>query len=166
MTEMNKAAEAAAAHGVHSLSPHLVCRDARKAIDFYKTALGATELMVLPGPDGKIMHACLSINGSSVMLVDEMIGCGATSPQHLGGTPVTLHLIVDNAEAAAQRAVAAGAQLVMPVAEQFWGDRYGIVEDPFGHRWSLSTPGENAPRTAEELQAAAEAAFANANEGD
>ena len=161
----NRAAEAAAAHGVHSLSPHLVCRDALKAIEFYKKALGAKELMVLPGPDGKIMHACLSINGSSVMLVDEMIGCGAASPLHLGGTPVTLHLIVDDADATAAQAVAAGAKVIMPVAEQFWGDRYGIVEDPFGHRWSIATPGENAPRSVEELQAAAKKAFAEMGQG-
>lgn len=156
----NKAAEAAAAQGVHSLSPHLVCRDALKAVDFYKKALGAEELIVLPGPDGKIMHACLRINGSSVMLVDENVGCGASSPQHLGGTPVTLHLIVDDADPVADRAVAAGATVVMPVADQFWGDRYGIVEDPFGHRWSIATPGENAPQSVEDLQAAAQKAFA------
>jgi PhnB protein len=154
------AKETAAAHGLHSLSPHLVCRDAVKAIAFYKAAFGAKELIVLPAPDGKIMHACLAINGSSVMLVDENVGCGAPSPLHLGGTPVTLHLVVDDADAAAQRAVDAGAAVVMPVADQFWGDRYGMVEDPFGHRWSIATPGENAPRSVEELQAAAKQAFA------
>jgi len=156
----NKAAEAAAAQGVHSLSPHLVCRDARKAIDFYKSALGAEELIALPGPDGKIMHACLRINGSSVMLVDENVGCGASSPQQLGGTPVTLHLIVDDVDAVVDRAVAAGAKVVMPVADQFWGDRYGVIADPFGHQWSVATPGKNAPRSVEELQAAAQKAFA------
>lgn len=145
MTSVNKAAEAAAAQGVHSLSPHLVCRDARKAIDFYKKALDAKELIVLPGPDGKIMHACLSINGSSVMLVDENVGCGATSPQQLGGTPVTLHLIVDDVDAMVDRAVAAGAKVVMPVADQFWGDRYGVVVDPFGHAWSFAHTLEKVP---------------------
>lgn len=162
MARPNKAAEAAAAHGVHALSPHLVCRDATAAIEFYKKALDARELMVLPGPDGKIMHACLSINGSSVMLVEENTGCSATSPQHLGGTPVTLHLIVDDADAIAECAVAAGAKVVMPVADQFWGDRYGIIEDPFGHRWSVATPTGQAPQTMEDLKAAAAAAFANA----
>lgn len=162
MTNPNKAAEAAATHGVHALSPHLVCRDAAKAIAFYKSAFGAQELMVLPAPDGRIMHACLSINGSSVMLAEENVGCSATSPQHLGGTPVTLHLIVDDADAAAERAVSAGAALVMPVEDQFWGDRYGIVEDPFGHRWSVATPTAKAPQTMEDLKAAAAAAFENA----
>ena len=94
-----------------------------------------------------------------------MIGCSAFSPQHLGGTPVTLHLIVDDADAVAAQAVAAGATAVMPVADQFWGDRYGIVEDPFGHRWSIATPGENAPQSVEELQAAAKEAFAAMNAG-
>jgi len=164
MTTQNKAAEAAAAHGVHALSPHLICRDAVKAIAFYKTAFGAQELMVLPAPDGKIMHACLSINGSSVMLMDENVGCGASSPQQFGGTPVTLHLILDDAEGAAAQAVSAGAKLVMPVEEQFWGDRYGIVEDPFGHRWALATPTGKAPKSMEELQAAAADAFSQEQE--
>ncbi|GAB4393462.1 MAG: VOC family protein [Kiloniellaceae bacterium] len=160
MSSKNKAAEAAAAQGMHCLTPHLVCREALKAIDFYKAAFGAEELIVVPGPDGKVMHACLSINGSSVMLVEESLGCAAASPQHLGGTPVTLHLIVDDADAAAARAVEAGAKVVMPVDDQFWGDRYGIIEDPFGHRWSIATPGENAPGSVEEIQEAARKAFA------
>jgi TetR/AcrR family transcriptional repressor of nem operon len=126
--------------GLHSLTPHLVCAGATAAIEFYKKAFGAEEMVRLPGPGGKLMHARLSINGSSVMLVDEMPDWRSRSPKTLKGTPVTIHLVVDDVDAATARAVAAGATVVMPVADQFWGDRYGIVEDPFGHRWSLATP--------------------------
>jgi PhnB protein len=144
--------------GMHTLSPHLVCAGAADAIDFYKSAFGATELVRLAAPNGKLMHACLSINGSSVMLVDENRDYGMLSPKALGGTPVTIHLIVPDADAFAQRAVAAGATLKMPVQDMFWGDRYGLLEDPFGHRWSVATP-LRAPMTTEELEAAAANAF-------
>ncbi|MBV9734689.1 MAG: VOC family protein [Acidisphaera sp.] len=127
-------------NGLHSLSPHLVCGGAAEAIAFYKKAFAAEELVRLPGPGGKLMHACLRINGSSVMLVDEIPAMGVRGPKSLQGTPVTIHLVVDDADATAARAVEAGAIVVMPVADQFWGDRYGIVEDPFGHRWSIATP--------------------------
>ena len=127
-------------NGIQSLSPHLVCAGAADAIKFYEQAFGAKEMIRLPGPDGKLMHACISINGSSVMLVDENRQYGMLSPKALGGTPVTMHLIVEDADAAAAKAVAAGAKVIMPVADMFWGDRYGVVEDPFGHRWSLATP--------------------------
>lgn len=137
---MNKAARKAAEKGMHSLTPHLVIDGAADAIDFYKKAFGATEMMRLPGPDGRIMHASMRINDSSVMLVDENRKYEMLGPKALGGSPVTMHLIVDDADAAAKRAADAGATVVMPVAEQFWGDRYGIVEDPFGHRWSIATP--------------------------
>jgi uncharacterized glyoxalase superfamily protein PhnB len=135
-----KAAEQAAAHGVHAVSPHLVCAGAADAIEFYKKAFGATELMRLAGPDGKLMHGCVSINGSSVMLVDESPEMGAASPKTLKGTPVTIHLIVDDVDGFVERAVGAGAKIVMPVEDQFWGDRYGVIEDPFGHHWSVATP--------------------------
>lgn len=125
---------------VHSVTPHLVCAGAAAAIDFYKQAFGAEELLRMPTPDGKLMHACLAINGSTVMLCDEFPGMGNTAPTTLHGTPVTIHLPVPDVDAAAAKAVAAGAKLVMPVADMFWGDRYGIVEDPFGHRWSVATP--------------------------
>jgi uncharacterized glyoxalase superfamily protein PhnB len=122
-----------------ALSPHLVCGDAAAAIDFYKQAFGAEEMFRLPGPDGKLMHASVKILGSMVMLVDEMPGCGAVSPKTLKGTPVTIHLNVPDVDAFTERAVKAGATVVMPVADMFWGDRYGVLEDPFGHRWSVST---------------------------
>lgn len=139
-TEKNTAAEQAASQGVHSVTPHLVCTGAADAIEFYKKAFGATEMVRLPGPDGKVMHACVHINGSSVMLMDEGPECGMLSPKSLKGTPVTIHLIVADVDAFVERAAAAGATVVMPVADMFWGDRYGVVEDPFGHRWSIATP--------------------------
>lgn len=141
-----------------ALTPHLVCAGAAQAMEFYKSAFGAEELTRLASPDGKLMHGCLNLNGATVMLVDEMPQHGALSPKSLGATPVTLHLTVKDVDAAAERAVAAGAKLVMPVADMFWGDRYGIVEDPFGHRWSISTP-LRPPMSSEELSQAAKAAF-------
>lgn len=142
--------------GLHSLSPHLVCTGAAEAIEFYKKAFGAEELIRFALPDGKLMHACLRINGSSVMLVDEMPAHGALSPKSLHGTPVTLHLVVADVDQAAAQAVAAGARVIIPVADQFWGDRYGIVEDPFGHRWSIATPQRtlSAAELAEAMRAA------------
>jgi PhnB protein len=125
--------------GMHVLTPHIVCAGAADAIGFYQRAFGAEELMRLPGPDGRLMHAAIRIGDSTVMLVDEMPEYGALGPKALKGTPVTLHLFVPDADAAVARAVAAGAQVVMPLADQFWGDRYGQVEDPFGHRWSIAT---------------------------
>lgn len=121
------------------LSPHLVCAGAAKAIDFYKKAFGATEMMRLAGKDGRLMHAALEINGATVMLVDEFPEMCNRAPTTLKGTPVTLHLMVDDVDAAVKRAVKAGAKVAMPVADMFWGDRYGIIEDPFGHRWSIAT---------------------------
>jgi uncharacterized glyoxalase superfamily protein PhnB len=138
--------------GTHQLSPHLVCAGAADAIDFYTRAFDAVELIRLAGPDGKLMHACIQINGSSVMLVDENVEYGLVSPTVLGGSPVTIHLVVDDAEAVAAQAVAAGATERMPVTEQFWGDRYGVIQDPFGHLWSIATPG--APMTEEQLATA------------
>lgn len=138
--QLNAAAAKAAEIGVHALSPHLICAGAADAIAFYKKAFDAEELMVLPGPDGRLLHACLRINGSSVMLVDEMPEHGALGPKSRKGSSVTLHLIVEDADAAIDKAVAAGARVVMPAADMFWGDRYGIVEDPFGHAWSFATP--------------------------
>jgi uncharacterized glyoxalase superfamily protein PhnB len=125
--------------GMHTLSPHLVCDGAAEAIDFYKRAFGATEKIRVPGPDGKLMHACLQVNGSSVMLVDANPDWGLSSPKHLGGTPVTLHLIVDDVDAFVEKAVGEGATVKMPVEDAFWGDRYGVIEDPFGHSWSVAT---------------------------
>jgi uncharacterized glyoxalase superfamily protein PhnB len=135
-----------------SLSPHLVVRGAAKAIDFYKKAFGAVEMMRLPGPDGRMMHAAVQVNGAMVMLVDEMPEHKALSPLALKGTPVTLHLNVPDVDAVFARAVKAGATVTMPVADMFWGDRYGIVTDPFGHSWSIATHKKD--MTVEQIQAA------------
>jgi uncharacterized glyoxalase superfamily protein PhnB len=125
--------------GMHSVTPHLICAGAADAIEFYKKAFGAVEEARLPGPGGRIMHAMLRIGDSAVMLVDEMPEWGALGPKSLKGSPVTVHLYVENADATVERAVKAGAKVTMPLADQFWGDRYGKLEDPFGHHWSVAT---------------------------
>jgi len=125
--------------GMHAVTPHLVCAEARKAIDFYKKAFGAQEEGCMPGPDGKVMHAMIRVNGSPIMLADEFPQWGSLGPKSLKGSPVTIHLYVEDADAFVKRAVDAGAKVTMPVAEQFWGDRYGKIEDPFGHHWSVGT---------------------------
>lgn len=125
--------------GMTGILPHLVCAGAADAIGFYQRAFGAVEMMRLPAPDGRLMHASVRIGEAVVMLVDEMPEYGALGPKQLKGSPVTLHRFVPDVDAAMAKAVAAGATVVMPAADQFWGDRYGIVEDPFGHRWSLAT---------------------------
>jgi uncharacterized glyoxalase superfamily protein PhnB len=125
--------------GMHSVTPHLICAGAANAIEFYKKAFGAEEGGRMPGPDGKLMHAMIRIGGSPVMLVDEMPEWGALGPKALKGSPVTIHLYVENADAVFERAIKAGAKAVMPIADQFWGDRYGKLEDPFGHHWSVAT---------------------------
>ena len=125
--------------GMHSLTPHLVCAGAAEAIEFYKAAFGAVELVRLPGPGGKLVHASVRIGDSVLMLVDEMPEWGAFGPKALKGSPVTIHLYVNDVDATVAQAVAAGAKLTMPVADMFWGDRYGQLEDPFGHRWSVAT---------------------------
>ena len=125
---------------IGSLTPYLVCRDAEAAHAFYARAFGAQEMFRLPGKDGKLMHAAFTINGNPVMMNDEFPEHGVLSPLAIGGTAVTLHLMVADVDAAFARAVEAGATVVMPVADQFWGDRYGLLQDPFGHRWSIATP--------------------------
>ena len=142
---------------VSPVSPHLVVAGAAEAIKFYEKAFGAQQLVKLEGPDGKLMHACLSINGSTVMLVDENPQWKALGPKALGGSPVTIHLHVTDVDKLAAQAVAAGAKVIMPVADMFWGDRYGIVEDPFGHRWAVAQPQRNL--TAAELKEAAREAM-------
>lgn len=138
--------------GMHSVTPHLICAGAAKAIDFYKRAFDATELMRVPGPNGKLMHASIRIGDSTVMLHDEMPERGALGPSALKGSPVTIHLYVEDVDAVAARAVAAGAKVTMPVADMFWGDRYGQLEDPFGHRWAVATRKRDV--TPEEMQEA------------
>jgi uncharacterized glyoxalase superfamily protein PhnB len=125
--------------GMYTVTPHLVCAGAAAAIEFYKKAFKATEKGRLADDEGRIMHAQIKIGDSIVMLHDEFPAMGALGPKALKGTPVTLHLYVDDADAWFARAVKVGATAKMPVAEMFWGDRYGIVEDPFGHAWSLAT---------------------------
>jgi uncharacterized glyoxalase superfamily protein PhnB len=124
---------------MRTVTPHLICAGAADAIEFYKKAFGAVETARLPGPQGKIMHAMLRIGDSALMLVDEMPEWGALGPKALKGSPVTIHLYVDDVDAFAARAVKAGAKITMPVEDMFWGDRYGKLEDPFGHHWSLAT---------------------------
>ena len=132
--------------GMHSVTPHLICAGAAKAIEFYKQAFGAEEGARLPGPDGRLMHASVKIGDSQVMLVDEMPEWGALGPKSLKGTPVTIHLYVEDVDAFVERAVKAGAKVTMPVADQFWGDRYGKIADPFGHVWSVATHIEDVPK--------------------
>ncbi len=125
---------------VSHVIPHLVVNDAAAALDFYAKAFDAVEQLRMPGPNGKLMHASMSFGGNMVMLVDEFPEMGGKSPKTLGGSPVTLHLVVGNADEAIARAEAAGATVLMPAADQFWGDRYGMVQDPFGHSWSIAHP--------------------------
>ena len=129
--------------GYHSVTPYLIIQRAAEAIEFYKKALGATELMRMPQPDGRIGHAELKIGDSHVMLADECPERGARSPNSLGGSPVTIHLYVEDVDAVAKRAVAAGAKELMPGTNQFYGDRAGKFEDPFGHLWYISTHKED-----------------------
>lgn len=125
--------------GMHSLTPHLVCAGAADAIEFYKRAFNAVEQARMPGPDGKLIHAAVKIGDSTLMLVDENPQWGSLGPKALKGSPVTIHLYVPDVDATVAQAVAAGAKVTMPVADMFWGDRYGQLEDPFGHRWSVAT---------------------------
>lgn len=124
--------------GMHSVTPHLVCAGAADAIEFYKNAFNATQTMRLPGPDGKLMHAAIRIGDSTVMLVDESPEWGMVGPKTLKGSPVTIHLYAEDVDAVVARAVKFGAKVTMPVADMFWGDRYGVLEDPFGHHWSVA----------------------------
>src|SRR5947209_8913109 len=126
--------------GYHTLTPFMTVRDAERAIDFYKRAFGAEERGVMKGPDGKVMHAELKIGDSIIMLADEFPDFGVVSPESQGGgTSMGLHIYIEDVDAAFDRAVKAGAKVEMPVMEQFWGDRYGKLKDPFGHRWSIAT---------------------------
>ena len=129
---------------LRSVTPSLTLRGADRAIEFYRRAFGARELMRLPTPDGdRLMHAEVRIGDSVVFLADEFPDMGARSPQSLGGTTAGLHLYVRDVDAAFQRAVAAGAEGRMPPADMFWGDRYARIVDPFGHEWGLATHTED-----------------------
>jgi len=149
-----------------SITPQLVVRGAARAIDFYRRAFGASELLRNAAPDGeRIMHAELLLGGSRFLLHDEFPDEGVVGPTALGGTPVTLHLYVKDADATFRRAVDAGAEVVMPLEDAFWGDRYGILRDPFGHRWSVASRLEDLSPAALKARAAAWAASATPRGG-
>jgi uncharacterized glyoxalase superfamily protein PhnB len=149
--------------GFHTITPHIVVKGAAKAIDFYKAAFGAEELGRHGMPDGTIMHALLKIGDSMLMLNDEFPQMGAKGPQTLGGTATTLNLYVQDADKAFQRAVNAGATVKMPIADMFWGDRYGMVSDPFGHSWSIATHKQDL--TPQQIMEAAKTAMAGKGQG-
>ncbi len=129
--------------GYHSVTPYLTVSDANKALDFYKRAFGAHEIMRMDAPNGKIGHAEIKIGDSIIMIADEMPGSGTKAPQTLGGTSAGVFLYVEDADAVFQKAVQSGAQVAVPLADMFWGDRFGTVRDPFGHSWSVATHKED-----------------------
>ena len=148
--------------GYHSVTPYITVKDAARAIDFYKRAFGAKEIMRMDGPDGKIPHAELKIGDSMVMLADEMPGNNAKSPQSLGGTTIGIFVYTEDVDHMFKQAVSAGAKVDMPLDDMFWGDRYGKLTDPFGHTWSLATHKEDvAP---EEMKRRAKEAMAKTGE--
>jgi len=144
--------------GYHAVTPYLSVRGAAEAIDFYKKALGAKELMRMPGPDGKVGHAEIRIGDSRVMLADEHPEMNFTGPQSYGGTSVHLHVYLPNVDAQVAKALKAGAKLVRPVKDQFYGDRLGTIEDPFGHVWHLATHVEDLSKAEMKKRAAKAAA--------
>jgi len=137
--------------GYHAVTPYLIVNGAAMAIDFYKKVFGATELVRMPGPGGKIMHAEIKIGDSPIMLADENLGMGAKSPQSVGGTPVGIVLYVPDADKVFNAAIAAGAKVERPIVDQFYGDRSGTFADPYGHKWTVSTHTEDV--TPEEMKA-------------
>jgi PhnB protein len=145
--------------GYHTLTPHLPVDDAKKAIEFYKRAFGATERGVMPGPNDTIAHAELQIGDSVFMLADPFPQSAVRPPKEVGGTTVGLFMYVEDVDEVVQQAIDAGATLTMPVEDQFWGDRYGKVADPFGHEWQIATHVEDV--TAEEVQRRGQEAMAS-----
>ncbi len=145
--------------GEHTITAHLSINGAARAIDFYQKAFGAEVLFVHKTPDGKVMHATLKIGDSRLMLADEWPGMGTPSAATLGGSPVILNIYVEDVDTLWNKAVAAGAKVTMPLDNQFWGDRYGHVQDPFGHTWALGSHVEDVPR--EEMERRAAAIFSN-----
>jgi PhnB protein len=142
--------------GFHTVTPYLIIKGAAAAIEYYKKALGAKERMCMTQPDGRVGHAEVQIGDSVVMLADEFPEMNVRSPKSIGGSPVTIHLYVDDVDAVAKKAVAAGAKELTPVKDQFYGDRAGKFEDPFGHIWYISTHKEDL--SPEEIQKRAKAA--------
>lgn len=146
--------------GYHTIIPHLIVKGANEAIEFYGKAFKARETSRVTGPDGKsLLHAELVIGDSRLFLADEVPGMGCLGPLSTGGSPVTLHLYVEDVDAFFNQAVAAGAQVKMPLTDMFWGDRYGVVADPFGHQWSFATHIEDL--TPEEISKRSEIACGN-----
>jgi PhnB protein len=142
--------------GYHTATPYLIVKGAAGAIEFYKKAFGATELLRMAQPDGKIGHAEIKIGDSPIMLADEFPEMGARSPQSLGGSPVSILLYVEDVDRVFNQAVAAGAKVARPVKDQFYGDRIGGVTDPFGHQWYIATHKEDvAPEELKKRAAAA-----------
>ncbi len=144
--------------GFHSITPHLVMQGAAKAIEYYKKAFGAEELSRMPTADGNgVMHATIRIGSSMLMLNDEFPEMGPKAPSTLGGSPVVIHLYVDDVDSVFKQAIDAGAQEIMAVQDTFWGDRYGMLLDPFGHSWSIASRKEIL--TGEEIAQRAAQAF-------
>jgi PhnB protein len=129
--------------GYHSVTPYLTVNDAARAIEFYKRAFGAKEVLRMDGPPGKIVHAELDIGDSKLMLSDEMPGGSSRSPQSVGGTTAGVFLYVEDVDSVYKKAVSAGAKEEMPPSDMFWGDRFGKLEDPFGNQWSMATHKED-----------------------
>ena len=146
--------------GYRNVTPYLIVDEAAKAIDFYRKVFKAKERMRMPAPGGRIGHAELEIGDSVVMLADENPEMNARSPRSVGGSPISLLLYVENVDATVDRAVAAGAKLKRPVADQFYGDRTGGIEDPFGHQWYLATHVEDV--SPEEMRKRSEELLASA----
>ncbi|MEA2242661.1 MAG: PhnB protein [Solirubrobacteraceae bacterium] len=144
--------------GYHTVSPYLAVEDAASAIDYYVSAFGAKEVVRMDAPGGKIGHAELEVGDSRIMLSDPFPGGSTQPPKQLGGTSVSVFMYVEDVDAVVQRAVEAGATVTMEVADQFWGDRFGAITDPFGHVWSIATHVEDVP--AEEMAERAKAAMA------
>ncbi len=126
-------------HGMHTVTPQIICAGAAEAIEFYKRAFDAVEVGRTPGPDGKLLHAMIRIGDSAIMLVDEFPEFGSFGPSLSKGSPVTIHLYVEDIDNFFEQAVKAGARIILPPRDMFWGDRYGQLEDPFGHHWSVAT---------------------------
>ena len=145
--------------GYHSVTANLVIKGASKAIDWYKQALDAQELYRMPGPDGRLMHAEIKIGDSVIMLTDEMPEMGGKGPETLGGTPVSLMIYCKDCDTLFTRAVGAGASVRMPLEDAFWGDRWGMVTDPFGHVWAIATRKKNL--SLDEMKRAMDAFMAN-----
>jgi PhnB protein len=125
--------------GYHSVTPYMICKDASDAIEFYKKAFGAVEVMRMAGRDGRVGHAEIKIGDSHIMLADEQPDMGIYSPQHYGGSPVSVLMYVENADATVNTAVGVGAKIVRPLKDEFYGDRAGTITDPFGHQWYIHT---------------------------